>query len=378
MLGDSQLHRRFKNGLKRNGERDTPKSQITYKQITSKHKPYNKSKQQRSLLLGALISGHRSINQLNTERKYQMNLFGETKEEAAAAPTPFKHLFVYETGIDCIRYGEKSAGFLTTLPVIDVAKFAKYAYSVIMRFEDNFCESFQDEQGVWQTRGKGRYSLTTPLYNRLRNQATAAMAFTDGAFKSDTLTTERLQAVLDYVQGERWTIVDGNKVLIPVEKINPVTSTEGVKFSEQEIGMKEYITFQTNVAIGQATRIFKATNTRTLKKSDLSVSIIDDLVNLELFEVGQMPVDPTPIDGEIVTFLTNTTNYQETGQLEVQETDLYTLQQAQKNLGLWWNMFDRGSDKRELVEIMVTEAREFIAEKQKNPTEAGFVMADSS
>lgn len=304
-----------------------------------------------------------------------MNLFGETPEEAAAAPTPFEHLFVYQTAIDCIRYGLKSAGFLTELPVIDVAKFAKLAYSLIVRFEDNFCESYQDEQGTWQTRGKGKYNLTTPLYNRLKNQTDAALAFSKTAFKADTLTTERLQQVLDYVQGQKWTVVDNTKVCIPVEQANPVESTDGFKFSDQEVGMKEYITFQTNVAIGQATRIFKATKVRTLKKSNLSVSIIDDLVNLELFEVGKMPVDPTPIDGEIVTFLTDTTDYQETGQIEVQDTDLYVLREAQNNLEFWWNLFDRNSDKQELIEIMVKEAREFIDDKQKNPVEAGFVLA---
>lgn len=304
-----------------------------------------------------------------------MNLFGETAEEAAAAPTTLEHLFVYETAADCIRYGEKSAAFATELPVIDVAKFAKFAYAVIVRFEDNFCESYQDDQGTWQTRGKGRYSLTTPLYNRLHNQADAALAFSKTAFKADALTTERLQQVLGYIQGQKWMIVDGQKVLVPVERINPVESAEGFKFSDQELGFKEYIAFQTNVAIGQATRIFKATKTRTLKKSNLSVSIIDDLVNLELFEVGKMPEDPTSIDGEIVSFLTDTTDYQETGQIEVQDTDLYTLQQAQKNLALWWNLFDQKSDKQELVEIMVREAREFIDDKQKNPTEAGFVLA---
>ena len=309
-----------------------------------------------------------------------MNLFGETSDELAAKSTSIEQLFVFHTAADCIRYGEKSAAFATEMPVIDVPKFAKYAYSVILRFEDNFCESYQDDQGNWQTRGKGQYSLTTPLYKRLKNQTDAALAFAKDVFKSGSLTTERLQEVLDYVQGRRITIVDGKDVAVPVDQVNPVTAeaTKGFKFSEQETGMKEYISFQTNVAIGQATRIFKSTNTRSLKKSNLSASIIDDLVNLEIFEIGQMPVDPTPIEGEIVSFLTDTTVYEDTGQIEVQETDLHLLKQAQTNLALWWNLFDRKSDKKNLVEIMVKEARAFIEEKQKNPVSAGFVLADAS
>jgi len=308
-----------------------------------------------------------------------MHLFGETPDELAAKSTSIEQLFVFHTAADCIRYGEKSAAFAVDMPGIDVAKFATYAYSVIVRFEDNFCESYQDEQGTWQTRGKGQYSLTTPLYNRLKNQTDAALAFSKNVFKTGSLTTERLQEVLDYVQGKRHTVVDGVNTIIPVEQINPVSSegTKGFKFSEQETGMKEYISFQTNVAIGQATRIFKSTNTRNLKKSNLSASIIDDLVNLEIFELGKMPVDPTPIDGEIVSFLTDTTVYEDTGQIEVDETDLHLLKQAQVNLALWWNLFDRQSDKKTLVEIMVTEARTFIEEKQKNPTSAGFILADA-
>jgi len=111
-----------------------------------------------------------------------MNIFGKDKSEEVTEtvthevtpePTPepdtnmdMETLFTLHTAIECIRYGKKSAGFLTELPLATAEEVAKYAYSVIMRFEDNYSESYQDDQGVYQTRGKGSMSLVTPLYIR--------------------------------------------------------------------------------------------------------------------------------------------------------------------------------------------------------------------
>jgi len=220
---------------------------------------------------------------------------------------------------------------------------------------------FTDDQGNWQTRGKGANALTTPLYNRLHAQAEAAMAYTNRVFKTPGyLTIDKVQNMLDFVQK------DG---------VCPVENTDDIKFSEQEDGLKDYISFQTNVAIGRAIKIFKATGVKSLKKSMISDQVIDDLVELEIFERGQMPVAATPAEGEIMTFATDETDTEFNGQIEVDVTDLYPLQTAQRYLSLWWNTFDRTSDKRNLTDIMVTEAREFLAEKQKNPTEAGYVLA---
>ncbi len=287
-------------------------------------------------------------------------LFGLTEEEARDNPVDMEMLFTLHTAIDCIRYGKKSAGFLTDMPVVTAQEVAQYAYSVIMRFEDNYSESYQDEQGVWQRRGKGSMSLVTPLYIRLHKQAEAAMVYTGKVFKSGALTSEKLQAVLDYVQNNG-----------PC----PVTSIEGVKFSELDEGFKEYIAFQTNVAIGQATRTFKNHGIRNYRKSMLSAEAINDIINLKIYENGQMPQAPTPMEGEIIAFATDTTDAQSTSEIEVDATLLDPLITAQDNLALWWNCIDRTSDRRNLVDIMVEEARDFIKQKQDNPTQPGFVLA---
>jgi len=186
------------------------------------------------------------------------------------------------------------------------------------------------------------------------------MIFTDKVFKSGDLTNAKLQAVLDFVQNHG-----------PC----PVTDIGEFKFSEQDDGLKEYISFQTNVAIGQAIKIFKATGTRNMRKGMLSDQIVDDLVELKIYERGQMPQAPTPEAGEIITFATDTTDAQHTGEIEVDETDLYALTRAQDNLAVWWNTIDKRSDRRNLIDIMVAEAVAFIKEKQDNPTAPGFVMA---
>jgi hypothetical protein len=290
-----------------------------------------------------------------------MSIFGTTEEEAREEAINFTAAYVLHTAIDAIRYGDKSAGFLTEMPIIEASRVAKLAYSVIIRFEDNFCESYQDDQGTWQKRGKGVNALTTPLYNRLHAQAEAALPYVNQVFKTPGyLTVDKVQQVLDFVQK------DG---------VYPVMNTDGIKFSELDNGLKDYISFQTNVAIGRCIKIFKATGVKNLKKSMISAQVIDDLVELEIFEKGQMPVAATPAEGEIMTFATDETDTEFNGQIEVEVSDLYPLQSAQKHLMLWWNMFDRTSDKRNLTDIMVTEAREFLAEKQANPTQAGYVLA---
>ncbi len=277
-------------------------------------------------------------------------------------PIDLATAFTLHTAIDCIRYGNKAAAFSKEVPIIGIPEVTQFAYSVIMLFEKNFCESFTDEQGNWQTRGTGMYGLVTPLYVRLRAQADASMDYINRVFKDAPPTVEQLIAMLT------WTQVKGSQCPIELEP--------DLKYSEMAEGFKEYVAFQTNVSINHALKAFKDNQYRSLRKSNLTASDVDDLVSLKIFEKGQMPVAATPVAGEILSFATNSTTRDNASEIEVEVTDLDALLTAQADLARWWFLFDKVSDKKNLIEIMANEAREFLAEKAKNPQKAGFAVID--
>ena len=299
-------------------------------------------------------------------------MFGKQKDNNAVEvvekiehPIHMDTLFVLHTAIECIRYGQKAAAYAKELPALTLEDVQRYAYSMIMMFDKNFKKSVSDGHGGWMEEGTGLYALPEQIYERLRLQADSALIYTNKVFKTaGVLTRENMQTILHFA--ENVSTADC-----------PVTDYDEIRFSELEDGYKNYISFQTNVAINRLLKAFNGTKARILKKSNLSASLVDDIVALKIYEHGQAPVPPTPDTGEIMTFVTDDKAADVLDeQIEVDATDLDILISAQKNLGIWWHMFDLQTDKVNLIEIMAKEARNFVEQRQKNPPSAAFVMAE--